>query len=294
MIKRTRTLKANREMLPFPEWVNKMFPEKNLKRKLLRAIGALDLAYLIYRLNPPKSKPVTTEHSIAPIRQAAQKTAGSDADTFVRTPPKRKRVAKKILEKTDAPEVKLEFKKTKPEPLPALDELTTEIQKPEPVREPEPLIFEEAEPEKPVITEPVWFDDPRLDEQDIKKTDLPLGIDGITISFDAHTVDDEHETVITVDGTSYRAMLISPEMNLSAMLQVARVTSGELYVLGRAALGAISGEGHISSEETSRIVHMLKDAGNTIDIDIEYSAKPKHIRNRTVASMKIRFVRVDD
>jgi hypothetical protein len=190
------------------------------------------------------------------------------------------------------------------EPVPALamefdakeEEAVMSTQETKTDAEPEPLELDNEKPEEapaPVATgELAWLGDERLEEDDLRKTDINMGIDGITVSFETEDVDDEAETRLTVDGVSYRMTLSNPPLNLSRMVQTARVSYGELYVLGRMALGAISGSGYIPSDEAARIVRLLKEEGKTTDIEVTYFTKDKSSRNRSSGTLSVRFERV--
>jgi len=302
MIKRTQSSRPP-HILPFQEWVEKKYPEKTPSRTLLRMIGALDLAYLVYRL---QAKPETSVSAAEPV-PAPKKSEPVKPIKEKKVEP----VQKKIVKKKEAPakkapkaqkvsrapaqEITLEFhaRHEEPEPEPIIEK-KQEVQLPAP--EPEPLELEQTAPEIRAETKPepagdlVWFDDERLEEQDLRRTKISMGIDGIPVSFRTRDIDDERETLLRVNGVSYIATLSSPSLNLSQMLQIARVDYGELYVLGRMALGAISGEGYITAEEAARIVRALNTAGrNPIDMEIEYYTKDKTARSRTSEAMRIRF-----
>lgn len=311
-------------ILSFEEWMERMYPHPTSMRSFLHACGVLDLMYLMYRMGILKAKKEPITHESAPIRRAMQATV--KVETQPRTvaapvtqpmenvvakkkkaapkttkPKKEKKVAKpkkpkaeapvtevKAEEKTSEPEIMIEFEKDLPQP--------THTSEPERVAEPiepEPLVFEEAPAEKKMNEgELLWLDDPQWEDEDLRKTKLPLGIDGIRVSFESQDIDDERETLLCVNDHSYRLTLPSPAMNLSRMLQIARVSYGELYVLGRAALGALSGEGYIPADELSRIVHALNDAQKTTDIDVTYYSKDKTSRTRKAASISITFERI--
>lgn len=289
MIKRTHTKRAP-HILPFEEWVAEKYPHNTASRTLLKLIGALDLAYLLYRL---QAKP---EEKVAKVEKV---TKGAEVEKVVKVEKVLKVVKEEKVLKVKKVKKVTKVAKVKKEPEPEVtvefheDIEPVQTREPEPVEqpEPEPLVIE-SEPE-PVPTSTknlTWIDDASLEEQDILRTKTSLGIDGITVEFDTRDIDDERETRLRVNGISYVIMLPSPALNLSQMLQIARVTYGELYVLGRMALGAISGEGYITTDEATRAVHTLHEAGKKeVQMDIQYYAKDKTARSRTPLTQRIIF-----
>lgn len=289
MNKHTRRTPAKQDLLPFEEWMRKRYPGKTPGKQLLRMIGAFDLMYLLYRagLIEHAEEP---EHEIAPIRRAIRKTAA------VKTPEQEAEAVKPKRARKPArragsrkKDLTIEFETAAPEPLP--EAASVEEKTPEPVAapEPEPLELNEEAP-APSAGGTLWLGDESLEDQDPRKTREPLGVNGIAVGFDTRTVDDERETLLVVNGTSYAVHLVTPPMNLSAMLQIARVTYGELYVLGRAALGAVSGEGYVPAAEAERIVWALSAApGKTLDLDVAYFTRDAKTRNRASSVMRVRF-----
>lgn len=287
MPKHTRRSPAHNNLLPFDEWVQKRYPDK----KLLRMIGALDLIYLLYRAGIIEKKE-DPAHEIAPIRRAIRKTASVPKPEDEQPVPKRgrRKTARRAGSKKKAAELTLEFDEAEPQPLPE-PEAKARKDKPEPAPEPEPLMLNEETPEKSTKAKgAVWFGDEELEDADLRKTDLALAVGGIAVGFDVRTIDDEPETLLTVNNVPYRVSLVSPSMNLGGMLRTARVTYGELYVLGRAALGALSGEGYVSADEAERVIRALHEAGSTVtDLDIAYFTKDAKTKNRDTASIRVRF-----
>lgn len=290
MNKHTRRTPAKQDLLPFEEWMRKRYPGKTPGRQLLRMIGAYDLLYLLYRagLIEHAQEP---EHEIAPIRRAIRKTAA------VKTPeeqaeavkPKRTRKPARRAGARKKTDLTLEFETSAPEPMPAAAVTEEKPAEPEPAPEPEPLELNEEAP-APSSRGTLWLGDESLEDTDPRKADIPLSVNGIAVGFDVRTVEDERETLLTVNGTAYAVRLVTPPMNLSAMLQIARVSYGELYVLGRAALGAVSGEGYVPAAEAERIVWALNAApGKTLDLDVAYFTKDAKTRNRSSSVMRVRF-----
>ena len=292
MNKHTRRTPAKKNLLPFNEWVEKNYPENTKSRQLLRVIGALDLVYLLYRAGLIEHKEEVPKHEIAPIRRAIRKTASvkSTEEQAEEVKPKRTRKpARRTGTRKKKAELALEFEHVESAPLP--DTRSGDDVDPEPVPEPEPLMLGEETPAKaPADTGSAWLGDEQLEDADPRKSAVPLGIGGITVGFDYRDIDDEREALLVVDDIPYRISLASPPMNLGRMLQIMRVSYGELYVLGRAALGAISGEGYISADEAERIVRALKHVGTEkTDLDISYFAKDAKTRSRTSAILRVRF-----
>ncbi len=220
-------------------------------------------------------------------------------------------IKKPRVKKPAKPRVK---KPTEPE---ATEELTIEFEhKPEPVQqrmiEPAPAILIEPEPLE-LINETVttdspspggraaemergpggeaWLDDERLEDADLRKTELKLAIDGITVAFEM-AYGDEDETLMVVNDVSWRAMLTSPALNLSKMVQILRVSYGELYILGRMALGAMSGDGYITASSAAEVVRALAAAtGKTLELDVSYYDKDNTSKKRIAQTIHIRFER---
>lgn len=279
--------------LPFPAWMEKHYPRKTAGRSILKMIGALDAAYLIYRLqNNGKSETVSEKPTPVIVEKPIEQKTKPDMKP-AKVPAKKvtKPKVKKIVERKEEPELHIEFEH-KPEPV---AERMVEPVPAIPI-EPEPMVWDEPETEKPVkksSTKAIWLDDERLEEVDLRKTDLALGIDGITIAFETAYDGDEDETLIVVNGTSWRAMLTSPALNLSKMVQILRVSYGELYVLGRMALGAMSGDGYITATDASEVIRSLAAAGNkTIELDVRYHDKDSTSKKRMSQMIHIRFERV--
>lgn len=291
MNKHPRPTPAKNRFLPFEEWMRQRYPEATPGRQLLRMIGAFDLLYLLYRagLLAHMEQPA---HEIEPIRRATRKTAAVKKPADEATPAKAKRTKKATRRagaRTKTANLVLEFPpeaaEPLPEPSPAAEENT-----PDP--EPEPLVLHDDTTAGPAASDAtrVWLDDDRLEDADPRKTNLALGIGGIAVSFETREIDDEPETLLVVHDIPYRVSLVSPSMNLSAMLQIARVTYGELYVLGRAALGALSGEGYVSAVEAERIVRALHAAGTKpVDLDVVYATKDAKTRQRDMFTLRVRF-----
>ncbi len=313
--------------LPFPEWVEQTYPEKTAKREFLRMIGALDLAYLMYRtktiqkmqktqriqkidttVTVPSMPLKVEEHKKQPTKpkkstivkeekkdevtiefeHKTQPHPSVGADTKAKKKPTTKKAPKKVKE------LKISFhKETEP------TVIRTPKAAPAPVvqEEPEPLVLHE-EPlveSKPVAKKKgnTWLDDPSLEEVDLRKLKQPLSIGGITVSFRVRNNQGDDETVIEVNNVAWRASLTSPSLDLSAMAQIVRVSYGELYVLGRMALGAMSGEGYVNAQEAERIVKLLADAtGSTVTCDISYFDKDAISKTRVSNIMHVRFERV--
>lgn len=258
--------------LSFSDWLEREHPEKTPMRTVLRMIGVLDIAYLFHRFGPGKAAPEPRRENPI-LRRAVEKTAGPIAPL---RPARRARAAK--------PEARITHKERPVAP--------PETKRAEPVKEiePEPIVIEEAP--MPEDTGPVRLDD-RTSDVDILKSRRPLLIAGSTVTFEKREIDGEEETLLSIDDRIWRLTLTSPSMNLSAMTQVVRTVSGELHLLGRMALGALSGEAYVSAEEARRITEMLKTATGTCDIDVTYASKDASTRNRTYASTRIRFVKID-
>lgn len=312
-------------ILSFEEWMERMYPHPTSLRSILRACGALDAMYLMYRLGILKIKNSPIAHESAPIRRAMQATVNVEPQPRTVAAPvtqpmenviaKKKKAAPKVakpkVEKKTTKAKSAKKKKSTPvvdvkigakaDDVIAEPEITIEFEKDLPVHtpapepevvdepiEPEPLVFEEAHIEKKAPDGALlWLDSAELEDEDLRKTKLPLGLDGIRVSFESRDIDDETETLLCVNDSSYRMMLTSPSMNLSRMLQIARVSYGELYVLGRAALGAISGEGYIPADEVARIVRALNESSKTIDLDVRYYSKDATSRSRTPSTIRI-------
>jgi hypothetical protein len=308
-------------ILPFDEWVEQHYPEKNKARAFLKMIGALDLAYLMYRMQSGKKQakavtahapkkpaivpamPLVVEEHVAPEEPVMELDTAIPEEVKEEKPAPKTHKPKKAA-KSHAPKKTHAKKAPAEEPAPALamefdpkeEEAVMSTQETKTDAEPEPLELDNEKPEEtpaPVASgELAWLGDERLEEDDLRKTDIGMGINGITVSFETEDVDDEAETRLTVDGVSYRMTLSNPPLNLSRMVQTARVSYGELYVLGRMALGAISGSGYIAADEAARIVHLLKEEGKTTDIEVTYFTKDKSSRNRSSGTLSVRFERV--
>lgn len=292
MNKHTRRTTAKKTLLPFDEWVEKRYPENTKSRQLLRVIGALDLVYLLYRAGLIEHKEEVPKHEIAPIRRAIRKTASVKTPEEQAEEVKSKRTrkpARRTGTRKKKAELALEFEHVESTSLPEVR--AGSDAEPEPVPEPEPLMLGDETPAKtPVDNGTTWLGDEQLEDTDPRKSAVPLGIGGITVGFDYRDIDDERETLLVVDDISYRISLVSPLMNLGRMLQIMRVSYGELYVLGRAALGALSGEGYISADEAERIVRALKNADSeTADLDISYFTKDAKTRSRASGVVRVRF-----
>lgn len=282
-------------ILPFDEWLEQRFPGKSAKRTMLKMIGALDLAYLLYRMNakpepevkpaPAQKKPVAKKPRIVPAMPEPEQHGHAKHANKAST-------RRAPVKKENKPaELTIEFH----QPAVAMPVLKDDPVKAESAPEPEPLVLKETiEAPAPRMLKPsmTWLDDERLEEEDPRRTDIRLGVDGIAVGFDTRDVDDERETLLTVDGVPFVLTTTSPALNLSAMVQIMRVNYGELYVLGRMALGAISADGYVTAEEAKRIILLLKEStAHAVDIDVEYFAKDKKSRNRTAEKIQIRFER---
>lgn len=268
------------QVLPFEEWLKQEYPENTTSKKFLHIIGALDIGYIMYRFQS-KNK-ITNKPGQTALKERA-----------VISP---KIIQNDLLPKEEpspAAELILDFTPTAETPvvIPPVIAQTTTVKTPEPLVVQE-VIVEEATPAKVQPTGPVWFSDESLEDEDLRKTTIQLGIDRITVAFDVRDTQDERETLLMVNAVPYRVMLSKPLLNLSKTLQIARTSYGELYILGRMALGALSGEGYITAEEAARIVHTLAQEQKTTEVDVMYFTKNKTSRTRTEAHMNIRFERV--
>lgn len=278
--------------LPFPAWMEKHYPRKTAGRSILKMIGVLDAAYLLYRLQNNRKSEAMSVKSAPVIVEKPIKQEPKPRVKPVKTPVKKvtKPTVKKVIEPKQEPELTIEFEH-KPEPV---AERMVEPAPAIPI-EPEPMVWDEPETEKPVkksSAKAIWLDDERLEEVDLRKTDLALGIDGITVAFETAYDGDEDETLIVVNGTSWRAMLTSPALNLSKMAQILRVSYGELYVLGRMALGAMSGDGYITAADAANVIRSLAAADNkTVELDVRYYDKDNTSKKRTAQMIHIRFER---
>lgn len=277
-MKHKPTIKEQSSILPFPAWVEKTYPKKTPIRSFLQMIGALDMAYMMYRMGTKMTK--------SPRSPTIKKTV---TQPHIPSIPLVVEDHKKIEEDTE-PELNIEFHQ-QPEAV------HTHASKPveEKEIEPEPLelhadtISANTQKEQ----EDIWLDSPSLEDIDIRKTQHVLSTRGITFALEQIYGSDEEETAIVIQGTSWRAFLASPVVNLSKMLQIARVSHGELYILGRMALGAMSGEGYITSEELTNVMHTLaQTTGNTCEIEVQYYDKEKTAKKRTAHTIHIRFQRV--
>ncbi len=297
--------------LPFTEWVEQTYPQKSAGIKFLRAIGALDLAYLMYvmktekaqKKQKPEKKPVTPH--IIPVMPLKVEDVVLEQPKTVQKPkvapkPVKEKVhatpvktakpkTKKVKKTPDEAELTIEFEH-KPEPLPE----PKKIEKASEPIEPEPLILDD-EPMIEEVKKPgknVWIDDESLEDIDLRKSGQTLTTGDVTASFDVVDIDDEQETQLIVNGTAWRAMLPSPALNLSRMAQIVRASYGELYVLGRMALGAMSGECTIAADEAARIVTELAACTtSTCEIDITCFDRNKTSKNRKSSIVRIRFDR---
>lgn len=276
-------------ILPFPEWVEKKYPKKTPAQKMLKLIGALDLAYLFYRFTTKNKKPKETPPMDSkPVKPPVVHTVKKA--TRPRTRPSKKT----IVSPNPIPnpqELTIEFKKPRKQPI--VIEHTQPVQ---PTPEPEPLTLE-IEPEvktSPRVLKPsmTWLDDPLLEDEDIRRTDMVIGVDGTPVTFEKRDIEEDTETLLGIGGTTWRLTMTSPALNLSRMVQTMRVSYGELYVLGRMALGALSGEGYIPADEAARVVRMLKDSQeNILDADVVYYARNKTVRTRKASTIRVRFER---
>jgi hypothetical protein len=276
--------RSDNRPLPFPAWMEKKYPHKTAARSFLKMIGALDIAYLMYRMG---TKTETTEkpqtsHMIPAMPLKVEEYKKPQTKKAVKPRAKKPAAPKK------EPELTVEFEH-KPEPLKTPRE-------PLPTIEPEPLELEaEAIMETPAAKKKntVWLDDQSLEDIDLRKSRHELTHGSVTLSFDVQDIDDEEETQIIVNNTAWRIMLPSPSMNLSRMAQIVRISYGEIYVLGRAALGAMSGEGYVSSDEVIRIAEALAATDKkTLVLDVQYYDKDATSKKRTPHTIGIRFERV--
>jgi hypothetical protein len=284
--------------LPFPEWVEKKYPRKNVKRSFLKIIGALDLAYLMYRMGTKNEPPKKDEapRIIPPMPLKVEDHRRPTVKKEIK--PRKKGTAKTSKPKQQgfvpaAPELTVEFEH-KPE---SVKPRTIEPAPATPI-EPEPLELEtEQISEHPAAAVPgrgsKWLDDESLEETDLRKLKTPLKSGNVSVTFETQDRDGEEETVITVNDVSWRVMLPSPALNLSKMLQIVRISYGELYVLGRMALGAMSGEGYVSSDEAARIIALLAAADSkTLELDVQYHDKDKTSKKRGTFTVTIRFEKI--
>lgn len=293
---KTQTSQAKKTILPFPAWVEKKYPKKTPARSFLQMIGALDVAYLMYRMNkqPETSSAVqpVMKIPVMPLKVEDYKRPAPKKQTKPRT---KKPTKPKKVEQDEGLTMEFEYK-AEPLPSPGRQAGGRRGVGGEAI-EPEPLVLQEEpivkKPAKVSRSKTAWLDDERLEDIDLRKTDLKLETNGIAVAFETSHSDDEEETVIVVNDVSWRALLTSPALNLSKMLQVAKVSYGELYVLGRMALGAMSGEGYIDADEAARIVSELSAAKNkTVELDVQYHDKDKTSKKRSTNTMVIRFERV--
>lgn len=282
--------------LPFPQWLEKHYPKNTPARSFLKMIGALDLAYLMYRAKTPARR---SSKSTGGTKKVQKKVV---PQVIPAMPLKVEDYKKPAIKKSAKPRTK---KPAKPE---VSEELTIEFEhKPEPIKEkvmepvveiePEPLILNEEpiieKPAKPSHGKTMWLDNEHLEDADLRKTHHKLETNGIAVAFETLYGDDEEETALVVNNVSWRALLTSPALNLSKMVQIVRATYGEVYILGRMALGAMSGEGYVSSHEATRIVETLASAKNkTIDVDVEYHDKDATSKKRGAHTIRIRFERL--
>jgi hypothetical protein len=301
----------NPRPLPFPDWVDQTYPQKTAAIKFLRVIGALDVAYLMYVMKaeklqkkeaeqkkktpkiipamPLKVEEITIEQKTDSEKKpakpkAAKKEKSVTAEKPAKKAAKPKHVAKPKTEKTD--ELTIEFEH-KPEPIAAKKPVEKE---PEPI-EPEPLILHE-EPAAATPKRDAWIDDESLEDIDLRKSGQVLKTGSTAVSFDVIDVDDEQETRLMVNEIAWRAMLPSPALNLSRMAQIIRVSYGELYTLGRMALGAMSGECYITADEATRIVSILAACTDkTTEVEVACFDRNKTSKNRKTSRVRIRFER---
>ncbi len=311
-MKHTKSTSA--QPLPFPDWVEQTYPQKTAAVKFLRAIGALDLAYLLYVMKTEKKqKTQVSEKKEAPAIVPAMPLKVEEITLEYATEIQEKKIKKTAVKKEKKePAKKPATKTSKPKKIVKPtgkkdDELTIEFEhKPEPVKahtqiqkepeliEPEPLVLHD----EPIVEEAkqpsnqTWIDDESLEDVDLRKSGQVLKTNGITVSFDVIDVDDEEETRLMVNGTAWRIMLPSPALNLSRMAQIVRVSYGELYVLGRMALGAMSGECYITAEEAARIVGELAAVTtDSTELDVTCFDKNKTSKSRKSSIVRIRFDR---
>ncbi len=331
--------------LPFPAWLEQTYPEKTAKREFLRMIGALDVAYLMYRTKRTEKKqrmqktqriqridttvrvpsmPLKVEEHTKLQKKKTQKKPAKDeitmefdhkpATSVVDAPQQHRGVYPESVEWVGAVKIAKAPKKAKNLTISFHKEADPVIIHPKKIpapvvhETPEPLVLEieptienpaaprslsRAEPRGGRGSKKSWLDDPLLEETELRKLKQPLTTDGITVSFDVRNNQGDDETVITINNTAWRALLTSPSLDLSAMAQIVRVSYGELYVLGRMALGAMSGEGYIESAEAVRIVTLLAEAtGSTVTCDITYFDKDAASKTRTSNFLHVRFERV--
>ncbi len=290
-----------KRILPFHEWMELAYPRASAMRTFLKAIGVMDVHYLLYRLGYTTVKEKAT-HTSDPVRRAIQKTATVKAPVAeptktvtkqVKKPAKPKK-AKAIL---PPKELTMEFtekhlpkEELKPEPAPVeVIEPEPLVLNDEPVAEPTP----EPEPKKHDASTTYWLDDAALENEDLLKTKKKLSIDGITIALKFADNNGEQEAVVFVGHKTFRAQDPGTQMNLSAVLQKARVDSGELYVFGSTAFGAITGKGYVTATELQRVIHLLNDSeSKTVDVHIEYFDADSSSRTRKQNTLDIRFERV--
>lgn len=245
--------KPPKKPLPFPAWVEKTYPKKTPVRSFLHIIGALDIAYMVYRMKMDKQPPKVSEpkkHSIPPM-------------------PLKVEDHKKIEDNAE-PELNIEF----------------EI-------EPEPLIAHTSPSLNPSPEGRGTSRTPPLEDIDLLKTKQALILEGISLALEPIYGSDEEETALVINNISWRAFLPSPELNLSKMLQVARMSDGELYVLGRMALGAMSGEGYVTADDLLSILRSLAETKEkTCTVEVPYYDKWAGSKKRTAHTIHIRFQRV--
>lgn len=286
--------------LPFPDWLKKHYPKKSTARSVLKMIGALDLMYVLYRMQSGKADEVN-DTPRTPVTKAVKRTVAKPKPA----PVKETTASKKVVKKPAKP--KAVKKPTTTKETPIEPELTIEFEhKPEPMPEPAPVqeTQEPIEPEPLVLDEEpaisketktsknVWMNDSSLEDVDLRKSGQTVETNGTSVSFDIVDVDDEEETRIVVNGTAWRAMLPSPALNLSRMAQIIRVSYGELYVLGRMALGAMSGEAYITADEAARVSALLaNEAGASCEVDITCFDRDSTSKNRKSTVIRIRFER---
>lgn len=252
--------KEANSILPFPAWVEKTYPKKTPVRSFLQMIGALDIAYMMYRMKIQKQPSPAAErkkHIIPPMPLNVEDH--------------------KKIEDNAEPELTVEFEH-KPEPI--IAHTTKKID--EEAIEPEPLQLQSDAADLNI-----------LEDIDLLKTKQALTMQGISFALESIYGNDEEETTLLINNVSWRAFLPSPELNLSKMLQVARMSDGELYVLGRMALGAMSGEGYVTADNLLSVLRSLAETKEKIcTIEVPYFDKGVGSKKRTTHTIRIRFQRV--
>jgi len=262
-------------------------------------IGALDLAYLVYRMKPQRQAPVLSSvEGFSPAESTSAIPPVPLKVEEVKKIPKMPKSPKKPRKKSD---LKIEFEH-RPEPTPKhVSEQQAFV--PAASIEPEPLIFDEkAIPplregkqtaRRGAGGEAKWLNDPTLENEDLRKSGAELKKGDITLSFVVQEKNEEEETQVMINGTSWRIMLPSPALNMSAMTQVVRVSYGELYVLGRMAHGTVSGEAYIAAAEVERVARLIAGTSDaSVVCDIAYFDKDATSKKRMQHTTSIRFERV--